>query len=317
MTNDKLLKVGIAQISPIWLQKQQTIEKVCSYIEKAAQEKRDIVVFGETLLPGYPFWLALTKGSEFNSSEQKEIHAHYLYNSINIQNGDLDSICDLAKSLKIAVYLGIAEKAGDRGAHSIYCSLVYINKQGEIKSVHRKLQPTYEERLTWAPGDGNGLQVHSLNEFTLGGLNCWENWMPLSRTALYAQGENVHFAVWPGGDSLTRDITRFVAREGRSFVISASGYMSVDDFPKNTPHLEMILKNSPEILANGGSCIAGPDGEWIIEPSVEKDVLLTAELNLDKVYEERQNFDPSGHYSRPDVTKLKVNRERQSIISFD
>ena len=317
MTNDKLLKVGIAQISPIWLQKQQTIEKVCSYIEKAAQEKRDIVVFGETLLPGYPFWLAVTKGSEFNSSEQKEIHAHYLYNSINIQEGDLDGICELAKSLKIAVYLGIAEKAGDRGAHSIYCSLVYINKLGEIKSVHRKLQPTYEERLTWAPGDGNGLQVHSLNGFTLGGLNCWENWMPLSRTALYAQGENVHFAVWPGGDKLTKDITRFVAREGRSFVISASGYMTINDFPKDTPHLDMILEKAPEILANGGSCIAGPDGEWIIEPTIDKEALLCAELNLTKVYEERQNFDASGHYSRPDVTKLKVNRERHSIISFD
>ena len=112
--------------------------------------------------------------------------------SVDIEAGDLDSICAVAKENNIAVYLGTIEKASDRGGHSLYCSLVYIDQSGVIQSVHRKLQPTYEERLVWSPGDGNGLRVHQLEEFTVGGLNCWENWMPLSRTALYGQGENLH-----------------------------------------------------------------------------------------------------------------------------
>ena len=193
---------------------------------------------------------------------------------------------------------------------------MYIDANGDIKSVHRKLQPTYDERLTWAPGDGNGLQVHSLKQFTLGGLNCWENWMPLPRTALYGLGENLHIAVWPGSDHNTKDITRFIARESRSYVVSVSSLMNQNDFPRDTPHLDAILANSPNVLANGGSCIAGPDGEWIIEPVLNKEGLIFQELDFDRVYEERQNFDPVGHYSRPDVTKLVVNRERQSTVEF-
>ena len=141
--------------------------------------------------------------------------------------------------------------------------------------------------------------------------------MPLSRTALYGQGENLHVAVWPGSDHNTRDITRFIAREGRSYVLSVSSLMTKSDFPPDTPHLEAILADAPESLANGGSCIAGPDGEWIIEPVLNKSGLITAELDFDRVLQERQNFDVVGHYSRPDVTKLVVNRERQGLLEFE
>ncbi|WP_299618142.1 carbon-nitrogen hydrolase family protein [uncultured Tenacibaculum sp.] len=311
-----ILKIGMAQISPVWLNKEKTIDKVKSYILKAADENCDLVIFGEGLLPGYPFWLSITNGSEFNSQIQKEIHAHYIKNSVQIEKGDLDDICKIAKEKSIAIYLGIIERAANRGNHSLYCSLVYINELGEIKSVHRKLQPTYEERLTWSPGDGHGLQVHPLKDFTVGGLNCWENWMPLPRTALYAQGENLHVAVWPGAERNTFDITKFIAKESRSFVVSVSGFMSIEDFPKDTPNYDVIVKNAPEILANGGSCIAGPDGEWVIPPATGKEGLFTGEIDFQKVLEERHNFDCVGHYSRPDITKLTLNTERQSIIDF-
>jgi nitrilase len=317
MTKQNLLKVAMAQIAPVWLNKEQTINKIEKCIEDAAQENAELIVFGEALLPGYPFWIALTNGAEWNSSTQKELHAHYVQNSITIEKGELNSICALAKKHGIAVYLGIMERAANRGGHSIYASLVYIDPQGEIQSVHRKLQPTYDERLTWAPGDGNGLQVHPLKDFTVGGLNCWENWMPLPRTALYGLGENLHIAVWPGSDHNTKDITRFIAREARSYVISVSGLMNVSDFPKDTPHYNKIVKYAPEILANGGSCIAGPDGEWIVEPIINKEGVFYQTIDFTRVLEERQNFDAVGHYSRPDVTKLHVNRERQSTVSFD
>ena len=311
------LKVALAQISPVWLDKEGTLKKVESIVNEAAKSGCELIVFGEGLVPGYPFWLALTGGAEWDTKVNKELHAHYVRNSIMIEAGELDSICELSKKHKIAIYLGIIERAKNRGGHSIYASLVYINEKGVIKSVHRKLQPTYDERLTWSPGDGHGLQVHPLKQFAVGGLNCWENWMPLPRTALYGQGENLHVAVWPGSDHNTKDITRFIARESRSYVLSVSCLMSKEDFPKSTPHLDKILENAPETLANGGSCIAGPGGEWIIEPVLHKEGLIIETLDFNRVLEERQNFDPVGHYSRPDVTKLTVNRERQSTVDFN
>lgn len=311
------LKIAMAQIAPVWLNKKATIEKVENSILEASKEQCELIVFGEGLIPGYPFWLALTGGAEWNTKVNKELHAHYVNNSIQIEEGDLNSICKLAKAHNIAIYLGIIERAKNRGGHSIYASLIYINEKGEIKSVHRKLQPTYDERLTWSQGDGNGLQVHALKQFKVGGLNCWENWMPLPRTALYGLGENLHIAVWPGSDHNTKDITRFIARESRSFVVSVSSLMFKSDFPKDTPHLDKILANATETLANGGSCIAGPDGEWIIEPVINKEGVIIQSIDFNRVLEERQNFDPVGHYSRPDVTKLIVNRERQSTVDYN
>lgn len=317
MKHNNILKVGLAQMSPVWLNKEKTIKKVKDFVSQAGAKQCDLVVFGEGILPGYPFWLGLTNATEFDSKVQKELYAHYVRNSIQIEAGELDGICKLAKEQKIAIYLGIIERAQNRGGHSLYASLVYINKDGEIKSVHRKLQPTYDERLVWSPGDGNGLQVHPLKQFNVGGLNCWENWMPLPRTALYGLGENLHIAVWPGSDHNTRDITRFIARESRSFVVSVSGLMNIKDFPEDTPHLKKILEKAPEILTNGGSCIAGPDGEWILPPIVGKEELFIEDLDFNRVLEERHNFDVVGHYSRPDVTKLSVNRERQSVVSYE
>jgi nitrilase len=314
-TNDTL-KIALAQIAPIWLNKEKTIAKIKSFITDAGNQKCELVVFGEALLPGYPFWISLTNGAEFNSNIQKELHAHYVRNAIQIEAGELDTICALAKQHSIAIYLGIIERAQNRGGHSLYCSLVYIDATGKIKSVHRKLQPTYEERLTWAAGDGNGLQVHSLKSFSVGGLNCWENWMPLSRTALYGLGENLHIAVWPGAERNTIDITKFIAKESRSFVVSVSGLMRTEDFPTDTPHLEKILPHAPAVLANGGSCIAGPDGEWVVAPVTDKEGLIISTIDFNRVLEERQNFDPVGHYSRPDVTKLILNRERQTVVEI-
>lgn len=310
------LKVGLAQISPVWLNKELTLAKICAYIDKAGAQNCELLVFGEALLPGYPFWLGLSNGAEFNSKMQKEIHAHYARNAVTIEKGDLDPICKLAAKYGMAIYLGTIERAQNRGGHSLYCSLVYINNKGEIASVHRKLQPTYEERLTWSPGDGHGLQVHPLKDFTVGGLNCWENWMPLPRAALHGLGEDLHIAVWPGSVRNTEDITRFIAKEGRSYVISVSAIMRSSDFPEDTPYLDKIIKNVLDPLTDGGSCVAGPDGEWILEPIVNQEGVFTATLDFNRVLEERQNLDISGHYSRPDVTSLSLNRKRQSVVNI-
>lgn len=317
MEKSNTLKVALAQISPIWLNKLETLEKVKRSVLEAIENRAELIIFGEGLVPGYPFWLPLTPGTSWDDPIQKELHAHYARQAIQIEAGDLDEIKFLAGKYKIAIYLGIIERPSDRGGHSLYCSLVYISEEGEIKSVHRKLQPTYDERLTWSPGDGHGLRVHPLKKFSVGGLNCWENWMPLARTALYGLGENLHIAVWPGAVRNTENITRMIAQESRSYVISVSSLMGKKDFPKDTPHLDLILKDAPDILADGGSCIAGPDGKWIVEPIPNQEGIFYETLDFNRVFEERQNFDPVGHYSRPDVLELNVNRERQSSVRYD
>jgi nitrilase len=310
------LKVGIAQIAAVWLSRDKTLSKIIDYVHKAGVDGCRLITFGEALLPGYPFWIERTDGARFNSAVQKEIFAHYSDQAIQVEAGHLTELCQAAAQKEIAVYLGTIERAPDRGGHSLYCSLVYIDPQGEIQSVHRKLMPTYDERLAWAQGDGHGLRVHPLGAFTIGGLNCWENWMPLVRSSLYAQGEDLHIAVWPGAERLTSEITRFIAKESRSYVVSASGLMRKIDIPENTPHFESIMNSSSEVLADGGSCIAGPDGEWIVEPVTGEERLITAIIDQKRVREERQNFDPSGHYSRPEVTRLMVNRQRQSTLEL-
>jgi nitrilase len=314
--NGDQLTVGLAQIAPVWLNRERTTSKVLEYIESASTAGCNLVVFGEGLIPGYPFWIERTNGAVFNSPIQKEMHAYYLSNAVQIEAGHLEEACQLAKKHNTAVMLGCIERPVDRGGKSLYASLVYIDQEGIIRSVHRKLMPTYEERLTWATGDGHGLRTHTLGSFTVGGLNCWENWLPLARAALYGQGEDLHVAVWPGSSRNTKDITRFIAIEARSCVLSVSGLMRIKDFPPETPHLSSIVENSEEFLANGGSCIAAPDGNWIVEPVVDEEKLILAKLDHKSIREERQNFDPAGHYSRPDVLQLTVNRQRQSTISL-
>jgi len=310
------LTIALAQLAPVWLDKKATLTKMEAAIREAASQQARLVCFGETLLPGYPFWPDLTNGARFNDSLQKDIFAHYLAQAVNIEAGDLNPLCALALEHGIAVYAGCAERATDRAGHSIYCSLVYIDPTGTIRSVHRKLMPTYEERLVWATGDGNGLRVHELGPFTVGGLNCWENWMPIARASLYAQGENLHVATWPGSLRNTTDLTRHIALENRMYVLSVSGLMRRADIPDAVPHADLIRRNAPDVLANGGSCLAAPDGSWVIAPIVDEEAVVVATIDLNEVRKERQNFDPSGHYARPDVFGLTVNRERQTLVRF-
>jgi nitrilase len=313
--HDDTLTVGLAQIAPVWLDRDATLAKVTDWIGRAADNSCGFVVFGEALAPGYSFWIEHTDGARFDSSLQKDIHAHYLDQAVQIERGDLSRVSEAAGDLGIAVMLGIIERPADRGGHSVYCSRVHIGADGRIASVHRKLMPTYEERLSWAPGDGHGLQVHPIGSFTAGGLNCYENWMPLARAALYAQGEDLHVALWPGNLRNTEDTTRFLAREGRSYVLAVSGLMRREDVSADSPAAAM-LEACPDMLADGGSCIAGPDGNWVVPPVTGREDLIIATLDHRQVRRERQNFDLAGHYARPDVTRLVVDRRRQAFATF-
>ena len=314
---DSRLTVALAQIAPCWLDREGTTDKIAHWIAMAARKGADLVIFGEALLPGYPFWVERTDGARFDSAIQKRLYAHYASQAVVIERGDLEPLQSACRTHGIACYVGTIERASDRGGHSLYCSMVYIDPTGSIGSVHRKLQPTYEERLVWAMGDGHGLRTHPLRAFTVGGLNCWENWLPLARASLYGQGEDLHVAIWPGSLRNTNDITRFIAREARSYVVSVSGLMRIADIGDGLPEVDLLRSTADDIMADGGSCVAGPDGEWVLEPVVGDEQLSIVEIDHARVLEERQNLDIVGHYSRPDVTTLVVNRERQSTVTFD
>jgi nitrilase len=305
------LRVAVAQMAPIWLDRDATLAKVAVWSTRAAEAGADVVVFGEALAPGYPFWLEHTGGARFEDRRQQELFAHYLDQGVEPRH--LAPLCDLAAARRITIVIGIVERALDRGGHSLYCAMATITPDG-LRPPHRKLVPTHEERLVWAPGDGHGLVCHQVGEFTVGGLLCWENWMPLPRAALQAEGENVHLALWPGNERNTADTTRFLAREGRSFVVAASGLLRSDDLTAATPFGDQLRSALPPIPANGGSCVAGPDGHWLLPPIVGEERLAVVDLDHAAVRRERQNFDPAGHYCRPDVLRLELDRTRQATL---
>jgi nitrilase len=308
------MRVAAAQIAPAWLNREATEARIIETVDQAAVSGIELLAFGECLLPGYPFWLERTDGARFDSKLHDALFARYVDQAVCIEDGHLDAICEAARRNAMCLVLGILERPANRG-ESVYAAAVTILPDGSIASVQRKLMPTHEERLVWAIGDGHGLRVHRLGDFTLGALNCWENWMPLARVALHAQGEDLHVALWPGNERNTRDISRFMAIEGRSFVLSASGLMRPQDWSDELDFDDRLKAAADDLpWARGGSCLCGPDGEWIIEPVNDEEGIFHADIDHAAVRRARRHFDPSGHYSRPDVFQLKVKRKRQTLL---
>jgi nitrilase len=311
------MKVAAAQLAPVFLDRDATIDKALEAIGTAASYGAELIAFPETFVPGYPAWCDYSDAAFFNEPTQKAAYARYLDGAVDIARGDLDTVVTVAAQLGIFVYLGVAERSVS--GSSIYCSLVAISPASGIVSVHRKLKPTYGERLMWADGDGNGLVVHACpttnGPVRVSGLNCWENWMPLARAAMWAQGPEVHIATWPGSTSTSHDISRFVAKEGRVFVISAGAVLRQEHVPADFPVLDQMLEHG-DTWASGGTMIVGPNGDLICAADDHTEQIIYADLDLTDVRAERQNFDPAGHYSRPDVLQLTVDRQRRAPATF-
>ena len=308
------MRIAAAQTAPVWGDKEATTARVIEWIEKAANDGIDLLAFGETFLSGYPFWVARTDGARWEAGDQKAAYAFYLDAAVALDGPELSDIAATVAQTGVFTYLGITERSASRG--TVYATLVGIDPSSGIVSAHRKLMPTYEERLVWGTGDGHGLVVHDLGRARVGGLNCWENWVPTARHALYSQGMDLHVAAWPGSVELTEDITRFIAKEGRCFVLSAGALLRPEDIPSDFPLRDLALAHGEESFFDGGSAIAAPNGDWLVEPLAGEERLVTADIDVQAVRQERQNFDPAGHYFRGDVFQVSVDRRRLDPADF-
>ena len=273
--------------------------RVAEWIGRAATEDVDLLAFGETHLGGYPFWLSMTDGARFDDAGQKRAYA-----CVPRGRGGAGRAASCGSSPRRPPTTASSPTSASPSAvpgvarGSVFATLVAIDPDRGLVSAHRKLQPTYEERLAWAAGDGHGLRVHAVtgrdgDTLRVGGLNCWENWLPQARLAMYAGGEDIHVSAWPGAVRNTIDITRFIALEGRVFSLAAGSLLSRADVPADFP-LAGALPDGD--WADGGSAIAAPDGRWLREPVGGTEGLVVADVDLARVREERQNFDP------PDTT---------------
>ena len=305
------MRVAAVQAAPVFLDREGTIGKVVALTEEAAAGGAKLVAFPETFVAGYPSWADFTAASTFDDPDQKKAFAQYLASAVDVGAGDLDPVVAVSAETGCFVYLGIAERSTSGG--SIYCTLVAIDPEHGIVGTHRKLKPTYGERMMWADGDGAGLRVHDFDGTRVSGLNCWENWMPLARAAMYAQGTMVHVATWPGSPAISHDISRFTAMEGRMFVISSGAVLRSEHLPADfAVRDEMVATH--DRYASGGSIIVAPDGTVLAEAEKHAETIIYADLDL--VRQARQNFDPTGHYSRPDVLELSVDRRRREPATF-
>ncbi len=300
------MKIAAVQAAPVFLDPRATTDKLISLLRDAAGEGAQLVVFPEVFLSGYPIWLRAPEVA--SNDELLQIgQIEYLKAAITTDGPEIQAICKEARDLGVHVYTGIVERSGSMG--SVYASLVAIDPDQGVVNVHRKLKPTFHERLLWADGDAHGLQVQNVNGFNVGGLNCYENWQPLARQALYEQGEQLHIATWPGDLDVTNHITQFIAMEGRIYVASVSGLLRASDIPNSFP-LRKNVTEGRDVIMDGGSMIAAPGGELIVPPVVGEERILYADISMDAVIGAHMKLDPAGHYSRRDLLSLTHNKQR-------
>ena len=307
------IKIGIIQAGAVYLDLEKSMAKAVDLMGRAVEKGAELVVFGETWLSGYPAWLDHCPEVGFwNHEPVKEVFAQMIKSSVVVPGKETGVFCDFARKQHVVIVLGVNETVhSGPGNGTIYNTQLTIAANGEIVNHHRKLMPTFTEKLLYATGDGYGLKASETHLGRIGGLICWEHWMPLARQALHHSGEHLHIALWPWVHDLHQIASRHYAFEGRCIVVAVGQLMRVKDFPKELklpPHLE----NKPgELILKGGSCIFAPDGTYILEPQgATEEVIVTEITGLERIYRERLTLDTSGHYYRPDVFTFNVNMKR-------
>jgi len=301
------VRAAVVQAAPVVLDRDATVEKACRLIREAAADGARLIVFPEAYIPAYLWGLGLGTKIGSRTPAGRRTWARYWANAVEVPGPETDAIGRAARDARAHVVMGVIERDARGSRGTLYCTLLYVGPDGRILGTHRKLKPTAAERLVWGEGDGSTLPVIPTEHGRLGGLICWENYMPLARMAMYAQGVELYVA--PTAD--TRDswqaTIRHIACEGRCFVLSCCQYLTKAAYPEDL-EVRHELDGAPEVLARGGSAIVGPLGEYVAGPLFGGEGILTADLDLRQVVEARFDFDAAGHYARPDVFRLVVNR---------
>jgi nitrilase len=307
--------VAVVQHPPVLLDLAKTMDRAIDLVKEAAKAGASLITFPETYLPGYPDWVwRLRPGDDFSLAQ--EIHKKLVRNCVDVEAGGLAPLQAVAKRLAVTVVMGLQELDGAYSRSSIYNAMVTIGPDGAIRNKHRKLMPTNPERMVWAVGDGAGLRVVDTPAGRVGGLICWENFMPLARFSIYAQGPEIYVApTWDEGDGWTATM-RHIAQEGRCWVLGNGTSIQGRDVPRDFPGREQIYPDLDEWINPGDSVIVSPVGEVVAGPLHEHHGILYADCDPARAVAARRTLDVAGHYGRPDIFHLDVTRDRQRPIVF-
>lgn len=301
-------RVAIIQAEPVWLNLEASLDRAVEHIRAAANRNATLIVFGETWLPGYPAWLDYCPDAAlWNHSPTQNVFARLRRNSITVPGPETARLGAAARDAEATVVIGVNERVeAGPGNGTLYNSLLAFGHDGTLLNHHRKLMPTYTERLVWGQGDADGLRAVQTPLGRVGGLICWEHWMPLARQALHESGEHIHIAVWPTVNDAHQLASRHYAFEGRCFVLAAGLLMRNADLPPDLAIPESLAANPEGFLLRGGSAIIGPDGAYVVAPVFDREAIVTADLDLAAIDRERMTLDVAGHYARPDLFDFGV-----------
>ena len=308
------IKVAVSQCPPVLLDLEATTIRAVKIIEDASENGAKLIVFPEAYLPGYPTWIwRLRPGGDMELGNQlyKKLQA----NAVNIDAGGLERICKAAADMQVVVVMGLNEIDSEYSGSTLFCTVVVIGTDGKILNKHRKLMPTNPERMIWGFGDASGLRVVDTPFGRIGSLICWENYMPLARFALYSQGIDIYIApTWDSGDSWLTTM-KHISKEGGCWVISTATAIQGSDIPKSFPHRERLFEEDEWINA-GNAVVIKPQGEVIAGPLRNINDILYATIDPDESIHSRKSLDISGHYGRPDIFKLEIDRRKQPPAHF-
>lgn len=305
-------KVAVVQATPVFLNRAATVSKACDLIATAGREGARLIVFPEAFIPAYPDWVWTVPSGE--EEVYNELYSELLTNAVTIPSAATETLCRAAQAANAFVVMGISERNSDASGASLYNTLLYIDDQGNIMGKHRKLVPTGGERLIWAQGDGSTLQAYDTPFGKLGGLICWENYMPLARYSMYAWGTQIYVAAtWDRGQPWLSTL-RHIAKEGRVYVLGCCIAMRKDDIPDHFAVKQKFYAESDEWINVGDSAIVNPDGFFIAGPVRHKEEILYAELDPRQMRGPKWMLDVAGHYARPDVFELIVHTEPHPMI---
>ena len=283
------------------------LEQTASLAREAAASGAQLIVFPEAWLPGYPVWLDVCRDvALWNYEPVKAVFARYAEECVDVGGDSGQALAEIALEIRATLVVGVSERvARGVGRGTLYNALLTYSPDGKLRNHHRKLVPTYTERMVWGQGDADNLRAVDVPGARVGGLVCWEHWMPLARQALHDSGEDIHVAVWPTVHDTHQLASRHYAFEGRCFVLAAGSLMRASALPPELEPYEGRVHDSDQWVLRGGSAIIAPDGSYVVEPVFEAPRVLHAELDLTAVRREQMALDVSGHYSRPDCFEFR------------